>query len=616
MARGAPLLLAALLGILLGWSWGRDAHSDGVPTTAATAPSQKAAEDQDDEEKSAQAGADAPGQDTKLTIHAADFVAAVRALKDLTTAERTRKVRELARAIPVAELPAALEIERQALEAGKENSYDTRELICALANRWAEVDPREAGAFGWTWKEGDAKRSFLSALMGKWESKNFAGASAWLQAQPAGATRDSLIPMIATMVAKTDPKAAMAMARSMSSDGAAQNLECQLIVNWLHSDPASAATAAIECKIGDRKLFDHGQPLPYGGDTVGEIWARHDPPAALAWVSEHATARNEVIGNICRAWAKREPAAALAWVLQSDEKTIRMDVIKTAVSGLAEKDLPAALSQARALPAGEQRDAALAAAVQGAAKANPQAAAQLLGEIPAGTGRDNAAMQICQSWAATDPRAALNWLFQSAPPPAGSMSGDAFGGIIKKWLTKDAGQVAAWAQSLPAGESRDAALDSVVAVMAPVNLPLAQLLFEKLPPQVQGRAAAALAEQYVSIDFDGARDWAAGLPPGPGQAVAMAKVAEVGFGIDPQETAQWINTLAHGPGRDGAIMAVSGSMRYEDPDGAVSWALSISDPLDRVDSLEKVSYQNLTARALINSATQLTAEEKAHLLSQ
>ena len=71
-----------------------------------------------------------------------------------------------------------------------------------LASRWAELDPRAAMAYGWAWKDDDARKMFLRAAMGKWTEKDFPAASGWLLVQPPGWLRDELYPIVISTVQK------------------------------------------------------------------------------------------------------------------------------------------------------------------------------------------------------------------------------------------------------------------------------------------------------------------------------------------------------------------------------------------------------------------------------
>ena len=122
-------------------------------------------------------------------------------------------------------------------------------------------------------------------------------------------------------------------------------------------------------------------------------------------------------------------------------------------------------------------------------------------------------------------------------------------------------------------------------------------------------------------DFDQARAWAEALPPGAGQAAALESIARLGASTDANETAQWLSTLPPGPGRDRAIVPFASDIQQRDPEGAMVWALSISDPLERMDRLERLAGRwnfrdKNAARAWINSAVGLSAAEKKHLLAQ
>ncbi len=149
-------------------------------------------------------------------------------------------------------------------------------------------------------------------------------------------------------------------------------------------------------------------------------------------------------------------------MLQSDDKALRSEVMKTAITALAGKDFPGVIgADSKRCPRGKSGIALSRPPCKGRAKSDPQAAARLLDQIPPGAAREDAATKVCQEWAASDPHAALDWLFAKAPPAQGSANLERIDGIVNQWLASEPQEAVAWARSMPPGENRNAALNSV-----------------------------------------------------------------------------------------------------------------------------------------------------------
>ncbi len=542
---------------------------------------------------------------------------AVAALDSTPFAEGALRLRDLVRALSAEEIPLALE------EVRKHKDPDPYALISALASRWAEIDLHGAIDHGLAWKDDENKKTFFAALVSKWMKTNFSAASAWAQSQPPGPTRDAVISTMAGELQKHDPKEALALARHMSTQQGSEWIATQIFTEWIHSDPAAVAAACGEWNLVSLHLFDSTQPLPRSMESIGEIWGRKDPKAALAWAAglPPTSASRDMLKKISESWAKRDPAAALAWISHSEDKSLHPEVINTAIGTLAAKDLSAAMAQIEALPADERSDATLAAALKNGAKTSPETAARLFQQLPEGTPRNEAALSICKALAATDPRNALDWLVHQAPQTISSGQGSQVSTVLQNWLAKSPGEAVAWTRGLPPGKTRDIVLNSTVSLLVNSDLKLAQSVFEELSPQAQGEAAAAFAQHYATQDIDEARAWAAALPGGRGQSMAFQALADVGAETDPQEAAKWINTLPQGDSRDRAIIPFTRKIMWDDPDGAMDWALSISDPMDRQDQLDEIAerwnqFNPRAAQSWINSCPQLTPEQRRHLLTK
>jgi hypothetical protein len=112
----------------------------------------------------------------------------------------------------------------------------------------------------------------------------------------------------------------------------------------------------------------------------------------------------------------------------------------------------------RTLPADEQ-DAAMAAAISGLSKNDPQAAAQQVALMAAGDTKDRAISDVIRDLSRLDPQAAADFLKQQGSERAQQ---DAMRQLMPAWIAQDSAAALTYANSLPAGDVQDSALQSYV----------------------------------------------------------------------------------------------------------------------------------------------------------
>jgi hypothetical protein len=107
----------------------------------------------------------------------------------------------------------------------------------------------------------------------------------------------------------------------------------------------------------------------------------------------------------------------------------------------------------------EQQAEARAAALEGLAQTDPKQALAKLSAIPAGEARNDATRTTLDYMSRTDAAGAATWLMTNADDEAKRGGIEA---IMPNYVTQDPKGALAFAQSVPAGENRDAALSSYV----------------------------------------------------------------------------------------------------------------------------------------------------------
>lgn len=166
-------------------------------------------------------------------------------------------------------------------------------------------------------------------------------------------------------------------------------------------------------------------------------WARNHPSDALDWLENAAngTQRLAVAEIVCPQLAQTNAEAAVKLAencLGADTNNAAQYLLGTVAQIWAEQDIKSATAWALTKPAGEERDRLLQHIAFAESKTDPVEAAQLVSQqMSSGSFQSEAAVSVVYQWALQDPKSAL-----------------------------------AWAESFPAGDLRDRAINEVKNVIA------------------------------------------------------------------------------------------------------------------------------------------------------
>ncbi len=547
-------------------------------------------------------------RDALAQVQTQAFETALRGALRLTDrVDRTIRLREILRGLSAEQIPVAFE---RAKKLARSESW---EVLSALGSRWAEIDPRDAFAFGMkAGKTGPygGYNSFLDGVMEKWSNAATSEAISWVQSLPPGETRNNLFNTVITTVGQSNPEMAVRLLRTQANYQGGWVAQ-SLFYDWAGRDPQAAATAALDLK---------GNTGRQALNSVARSWAQDDPRGAMQWANgvPNVSARKGLIDVVAQQWAEADPQGVITWARGLTDESMRRNAIATGISRLTLADPAAALVQIHELPEGEDRNQAVIAAAGSLADKDARSAVQLLDQLAPGPQRNDAINRICNVWGQSEPRAALDWLLQNTAPSKG---GFGISRTLQTWLSNAPADAIAWAQALPAGDNRDAAMASVVAGLASTDFARAQLLFGQLSPDAQATASQSLTYNLLQQDTTKAKSWAESLPAGKAQTNALGLVARQWADQNPTAAAQWLGTLDPGAGRDRAVSNFSNVVFNRDPDGALAWAVTTNDPKDRDTLVESLVRQWLrsdstAARNWLNTSQQVTPELKTRILNR
>ena len=192
------------------------------------------------------------------------------------------------------------------------------------------------------------------------------------------------------------------------------------------------------------------------------IRANQEPRAAAEWTSAlpAGARRRFALAVVALAWGASDPAAAAQWAGRLSDETERTEALAAIASEAVRSEPILALELACSLP-----DAAMTELVPRAvmewAVGEPVAAADWAGRISSVSLRATALAGIAVVWSERDPSAAATMAVQELP--AGRLQADTIVSIVQRWGRQAPEEATAWVDQFPAGDLRDAAMESLPA---------------------------------------------------------------------------------------------------------------------------------------------------------
>jgi hypothetical protein len=260
----------------------------------------------------------------------------------------------------------------------------------------------------------------------------------------------------------------------------------------------------------------------------------------------------------------------------------------------AESDPELAIDLALKSPSDSDTNAqtfSLRSAFSSLARRDPALAISKLDGL-SGTQLAVAVSNIGEQWASRDPVAALAWLGEKSVdertnPHRGSYgSSDSLLCTFSDWMSSDRSAARAWADALPAGETRDKVQCQMARFLAYEGeaAEATQVLF-RLGQAADPKALSLIAASWARSDPQAAADWAIAQPAGPMQSRALASVVGAWANDDPRGAENWLAQFPPGDARNRSIAAFLSRNSYNSVNDRVAefdaWFDLIDDPWQR-----------------------------------
>jgi len=459
----------------------------------------------------------------------------------------------------------------------------------------------------------------------------------------------------------------------------------QLLREWMRVDPQASINALLTggdktrgnlrellgeiARVAPERLHEVVAVLPKSDnrwDTTTQdafaIFAGKNPDAART-AAEAITGplRGQALAGIAKAWGEKDGAQALTWADALPPGEERDAALKAALIGWAKSDPVAALAHLNVVPPGgdEMQHASDAGAqvLREAAKRDWDATVRWLRENPGKLGRSslNGLENAISKRLAADPAGTMHMLAQSGVAGfqgvlANSVLNEGYAqrDAIWKWLDdqpvndftraargsllnaigwKEPAVALGFLEKLPdTPENREllqqgtrslfnggSQIHRIEELLAEASPKLRTLMIEtgfdlgfnyqhagfdparwvprinELPENRRENAFNGLARGWAGSDPEAAINWALSLT-NPAQRDSAFDAATNGWAAaDPHEAAEWVNSIPAGTQRDVASSNLVASLARSEPESAWTWALSIGDAGHKMRALQ-VAY--------------------------
>jgi GrpB-like predicted nucleotidyltransferase (UPF0157 family) len=388
---------------------------------------------------------------------------------------------------------------------------------------------------GNSFQQGPAAHFVLTAFA----EKDPQAAWAFANTLPAGQQRQTALMLVAQAIASKDPTRAMTLAGELNNTQLERQIRSTAIMHLAQKNPRAAL---------DLALREQGEE-DFSVGMIFSNWVRRDPEAAKAAAANIEGSRGEQARlALLSALAQNDPRAAWSYAQSLPQQgSGHRDGRTQIIQSWAQSDPSAALEAATSMPAGPARSSAITAAVSAWGQQDPSAAVAYAAAISDSTLRSDVLRNLSSS--GQIPSEELFTILLDHMPP-----GDNFQSSISSVLSRWAGE------------------DPAAAAKALLDLPPGRAFSQGASQVASGWAARGPLAEVV--------DWARQLPEGEARRSALSAAFGRAAQNDPRAAVKTLDGLTS-EDRSAAIRELSSTWSRTDPQGALQWASSLTDPDER-----------------------------------
>src|SRR5581483_5215031 len=257
-----------------------------------------------------------------------------------------------------------------------------------VAERWAELAPKHFFDTLRTAAMQEYPPGLADTLIQSWLKQDKSAVIAALNSGEDFPQRKDWRGQLAITLMATDPETGLRLMSDWQIDNYGPSMSG--VKSWAAADPRHAAEFTMANPAGP--VSDSAIA------TIGEVWAKADPAAALAFAAtQHGSLANKLSQTVLKSWADRNLSGAADWLAGSDAPTLAK-FSPTLVEAWAQQDAPAALAWCEANLTGTSLSDSIKALAAGAAQKDVASAAALVSSMSPSSARSQAAMAVADKW--------------------------------------------------------------------------------------------------------------------------------------------------------------------------------------------------------------------------
>ena len=315
--------------------------------------------------------------------------------------------------------------------------------------------------------------------------------------------------------------------------------------------------------------------------AVVQGWSRADVRSAAAWASGLPRQRRvTAVTLVVQHWGAADASRAVEWAANLPPVDRHGAYLILALQ-LSESEPATALALLNKLPEGDVKQQASSRMARSSSRSvdrlpHALAAIDLLRDGPA---RRREVLDIVQRWVPASVDTVALWLAQSSLVIGRA---DVFVETGIRWSATDPDAAAQWADGLADSLDRANALGGVATVLADINLEDARALAESLQESMgRSVALRSIAVRWVQLDLISIPAWLETLPLGDSRDAAIGVFVTGSYKREPGVALAWAAVIDDETLKQKSSLLAGLEWIGSDPDGAIDWvgASGLSDDL-------------------------------------
>lgn len=302
--------------------------------------------------------------------------------------------------------------------------------------------------------------------------------------------------------------------------------------------------------------------------------AKEDPAAAMDWLQSQHSGSERLRGmlEVVALWAAEDSESALLWLESKAQGLARLETMTSGVELWAQRKPIEAANWIDGMANDGSKVTAAKALASKWVQSEPEAAAKWVSGLPAGSIRDQAKSALAASWAEVDPEAASIWAFEQSEFIGGS---ELLLTTLETYTEQAPDEAAAFIRDLSqATEGSELLVKRHIMTRAaqdPAETAAWLSTLATTDPLYSPEYANSLMQKWAETDSIAASAWLSEQAPGDQRDAAISGFSETILQFEPQAAVTWANTISDPNQRISQLTHHVRTWSADDPTAALEW---------------------------------------------